>query len=203
MVKGKLITFEGIDASGKTTLAKEVYKKLKKENLAVVLVSEPTNTWLGKAVRRATESNVYPCSEALLFTADHANLVAKIRRWLSEKKIVLCDRYNDSSYAYQGVQLRKILAEKGIDSVEWLKSVQRPLTIVPDLTLLLVIEPELALARIKFRMKSKFERVKFLKQVQELYFEFAAREKRYKKLDATKSVEELAAEGIKEIKKLM
>ncbi|MEW6069307.1 MAG: dTMP kinase [Candidatus Thermoplasmatota archaeon] len=201
-MRSSLITFEGIDASGKTTLAKEVYKRLKKENFAVVLVSEPTKTWLGKAVRRATDSKVYACSEALLFMADHANLVSKIKRWLAENKIVLCDRYNDSSYAYQGVQLREILAEYNIDSVEWLKSIQKPLTVTPDLTFLLVIDPELALARISFRERSKFERVKFLKQVQALYFKFAAEEKRYKKLDATKPVKELTEICIKEIKKL-
>lgn len=198
-----LITFEGIDASGKTTLAKEVYRKLRKDGLAAVLVSEPTKTWLGRAVRRATDSKVYACSEALLFMADHANLVAKIKKWKAKNKIVLCDRYNDSSYAYQGVQLRKILAEKNIDSVEWLRSIQKPLTITPNITFLLVINPEVALARISFREKSKFERARFLEQVQELYFKFAAREKRYKKLDAAKSIDKLAAICIKEIRKLM
>ncbi len=198
--KGKLITFEGIDASGKSTLSKEVGKRLKFEGFDVVLVSEPTKTWLGETVRRAMESRIYPISEALLFTADHANLVSNIEKWLENGKIVICDRYNDSSYAYQGVQLKSILKQKKIDSVKWLKKMQKPLTIIPDITFLLVVKPEESLSRISYRTRSKFEKVKFLNAVQKLYLSFADAEKRYRKLDATKNIKTLTDECIEAIK---
>jgi dTMP kinase len=202
-MKGKLITFEGIDASGKTTLARAVYRNLKAEGFSVVLVTEPTSTWLGKAVRKAIERELNPYSESFLFLADHANLVESIKKWLAENKLIICDRYNDSNYAYQGVRLRERLARQGIDSIKWLKSIQEPFTVIPELTFLLNIKPELSLKRISYRRKSKFEDLDFLQEVQKVYLSFANSEKRYKVLDATKSISELVNKCLLEIKRLL
>lgn len=201
-MKGKLITFEGIDGSGKTTVCKKVYEELKKK-MRIVLVTEPTKTWLGDAVKRVMDEKVSPFTGALLFMADHANLVDKIRKKLEEGTNVICDRYNDSSYAYQGVELKNILAEYNIDAVEYLMNIQKPFTIKPDLTLLFVVKPEIAMKRISFRKKTKFEKTDFLENVQGIYMKLAEKEKRYKKINANRSVDEVVDECIREIEKII
>ncbi|MCG2825907.1 MAG: dTMP kinase [Thermoplasmatales archaeon] len=197
-MKGKLITFEGIDGSGKTTVCKKVYEELKKK-MRIVLVTEPTKTWLGDAVRRVMDEKVSPFTGALLFMADHANLVEKIKEYLDNGTNVICDRYNDSSYAYQGVELKNILAEYNIDAVEYLMNIQKPFTITPNLTFLFVIEPEIAMKRISYRKKTKFEKAQFLKNVQNVYLGLAENEKRYRKIDANREIDEVVNECVREI----
>ena len=199
---GKLITFEGIDGSGKTTGCKKVYARLKKKT-KIVLVSEPTKTWLGDGVRRAMDEKVSPFTGALLFMADHANLLEKIKKYLEEGTNVICDRYNDSSYAYQGVELKNILAKYNIDSLEYLMEIQKPFTIIPDLTLLFVVKPETAMKRISHRKKTRLETIRFLKDVQNIYLNLAEKEKRYRKIDANRSVDEVVDECVREIEKLI
>lgn len=199
---GKLITFEGIDGSGKTTVCKKVYERLRKK-VKVVLVSEPTKTWLGDAVRRVMDEKVSPFTGALLFMADHANLVEKIKKHLGNGTTVMCDRYNDSSYAYQGVELKNILAKYNIDAVEYLMNIQRAFTITPDLTFLFVIDPEIAMKRISYRKKTRFEKIRFLKDVQNVYLSLAEKEKRYKKIDASRGIDEIVNECIMEIEKII
>ncbi|MBA3043547.1 dTMP kinase [archaeon] len=199
---GKLITFEGIDGSGKTTVCKKVYEELKKK-MRIVLVTEPTKTWLGDGVRRVMDEKVSPFTGALLFMADHANLVEKIKKHLDTGTNVICDRYNDSSYAYQGVELKNILAKHNRDAVEYLISIQRPFTIKPDLTFLFVIEPEIAMKRISHRKKTKFEKAQFLKNVQNVYLTLAENEKRYRKIDANREIDEVVNECVREIGKIV
>lgn len=201
-MRGKLITFEGIDGSGKTTGCKKVYEELKKKT-NVVLVSEPTKTWLGDGVRRAIDDDVAPFTNALLFMADHANLVEKIKKHLGNGTTVICDRYNDSSYAYQGVELTNILAKHDIDSLEYLMGIQKPFTVIPDLTLLFVVKPEIAMKRISYRKKTRFEKIRFLNDVQNVYLSLAEKEKRYRKIDANREIEEVVDECIKEIEKII
>jgi len=201
-MNAKLITFEGIDGSGKTTVCKKVYGKLRKK-VKVVLVSEPTKTWLGGSVKRAMDEKVSRFTNALLFMADHANLVEKIKKYLENGINVLCDRYNDSSYAYQGVELKNILAEYNIDSVEYLMKIQKPFTIIPDLTLLFMVKPETAMKRISHRKKTRFEKIRFLKNVQNIYLDIAEKEKRYKKIDANRNVDEVVKECVREIEKII
>jgi dTMP kinase len=201
-MKGKLITFEGIDGSGKTTVCKKVYGELKKK-MKIVLVTEPTKTWLGDAVRRVMDEKVSPFTDALLFMADHANLVEKIKKHLANGINVVCDRYNDSSYAYQGVELENILAGYNIDAVEYLMNIQRPFTIPPDLTFLFVIEPEIAMKRISYRKKTRFEKTQFLRNVQNIYLSLAEKEKRYRKIDANRRIDEVVDECVKEIENII
>ncbi len=194
----KLITFEGIDGSGKTTVCKKVYRELRKK-IRIVFVTEPTKTKLGEMVRDTMNKNVSPFTHALLFMADHANLVEKIRKYLENGTNVICDRYNDSSYAYQAAELKKVLSKHNIDSLDYLMNIQEPFTIKPDLTLLFVIKPETAMKRISFRKKTKFEKAGFLGDVQNVYLKLAAKEKRYKKIDANRSVDEIVNECIRKI----
>lgn len=194
-MRGKLVTFEGIDGSGKTTLAKATYEKLM-TRYPMIFVREPTKTWLGEAVRRAISSKINPFSEALLFMADHADLGIRLADWLSEGKLVLSDRYNDSNYAYQAVTLKDKL-DKPMD---WLMTFQKPFTIVPDLTFLIVIDPELALKRLN-RERTKFEVFEFLRKVEANYLKLAETS-RFVKLDGCKPVDTLVNEVIAHIEKV-
>ena len=105
----KFISFEGIDGCGKSTILQLVYKKLKSNGYDVISTFEPTNSWIGKFVQKCIETEEDPFLTAFTFIADRIEHCKKIRKWLDEGKIVLCDRYAESTYAYQGVQLDSLL----------------------------------------------------------------------------------------------
>jgi dTMP kinase len=182
------ITFEGIDGSGKSTISKLVYKKLKDENYDVVLTYEPTDTWIGKQVQRCIESNADPFVTALTFIADRIEHGNQIQKWLEDGKVVLCDRYAESTYAYQGAQLK----EEINNPIKWLKELSKNRIPIPDRTFVFLINPKESLARIQNRDKLiPFERISFLKKVHENYLKLMDG-KRFMKIDATKKIEELA-----------
>lgn len=181
------VTFEGIDGSGKSTISKLVYEKLKSQGYGVVLTFEPTDTWIGKCVQRCIESNSDPFVTAFAFIADRIEHCKQIQKWLDEGKIVLCDRYAESTYAYQGAQLEDIVK----DPIKWLKELSTNRIIIPDRTFIFVIEPEKSLARIENRDKLiPFERITFLEKVHENYLKLAVG-RQFKKIDASKKIEEL------------
>ena len=86
---------------------------------------------------------------------------------------------------------------------EYLMEIQKPFTIIPDLTLLFVVKPETAMKRISDRKKTRFEKIRFLKNVQNVYLHLAEKEKRYKKIDANRNVDEVVEECVREIEKLI
>ena len=183
----KFITFEGIDGSGKTTILKLVYKKLKSEGFDVISTFEPTNSYIGKYVQKCIENNYDPYLTSFAFIADRIDHSKKINKWLNENKIVLCDRYSDSTLAYQSVQLEKLIK----NPIKWLKEISDKNIIIPDRTFLFLIDPELSIQRIKNREKIiSFEKVSFLKKVDK-YYNKLANSDLYIKIDATKSIEEL------------
>lgn len=200
---GKLITFEGINASGKTAVCRKVYDMLRASGIKTIFATEPTSTWLGNVAERTLNVDIEPFAEALLFIADHANFVPQIKKWLESDFVVVCDRYSDSTYAYQGVLLRKALAERNINSVQWLINLEKPFTITPDLTFLLVIDPSAAMDRIFYRERTKFETIEFLREVQKAYLALAEKEPRYRKIDAAQEVDAIAEECVKELEKLL
>ncbi|MFE3846146.1 dTMP kinase [Thermoplasmatota archaeon] len=191
----KFITFEGIDGSGKTTILKLVYKKLKSEGFDVISTFEPTNSYIGKYVQKCIENNYDPYLTSFTFIADRIDHSKKINKWLNENKIVLCDRYSDSTLAYQSVQLEKLIE----NPIKWLKEISDRNIIIPDRTFLFIIDPELSIQRIKNREKIiSFEKVSFLKKVDK-YYNKLANSDRYIKIDATKSIEELVRFCYKDI----
>lgn len=183
---GRFITFEGIDGSGKTTISQEVYSRLKKKNRDIILTREPTDTYIGAMVTKAIEENCNPLTIALLFMADRYEHVFQIRKWLEKKDIVLCDRYMDSTFAYQTVQLSQDMK----NPLSWLQNIHHLFYLEPDLTFLFVLEPQKALERIN-RKRSAFEKKDFLEEVQKKYLALAKKDKRFIVLDATLSIEEL------------
>ncbi len=141
-----LITFEGIDGSGKSTQARRLDAYLQDEGYDTLLVREPGGTELSERVRTLLlepELTVQPFAELLLFSAARAQLVAeRIRPALEAGRIVLCDRFYDSTTAYQG-------AGRGVAETEWLQAFHRRVTgdLVPDRTYLVEVDPETAQTR--------------------------------------------------------
>lgn len=110
------LTFEGPEGSGKSTQARLLYESLHARRFPVVLVREPGGTRIGDLIRRIVldlqHTEMAPTTETLLFSAARAQLVSEvIRPYLEQGGIVLCDRYADSTYAYQGYGLGRDLAE--------------------------------------------------------------------------------------------
>ena len=189
------VTFEGIDGSGKSTISKLVYNKLKSEGYDVVLTFEPTDTWIGKQVQKCIETDADPFVTAFTFVADRILHSKQIQEWLDEGKVVLCDRYAESTYAYQGAQL----VDEVEDPVRWLKELSEGRILVPDRTFVFVIDPEASLARIQNRGKLvPFERLSFLEKVQENYLKLAVGG-RFCKVDATLAKDEIVDICVKDI----
>jgi dTMP kinase len=196
-----LITLEGIDGSGKSTLHASLRVLLL--DLDPVFTREPGATWVGDSVRRAIAEQIDPITEATLFVADHAaHLAAVVRPALAEGKIVISDRYSDSRYAYQSVTLQKIIQ----DPEMWLRAMHNGWTIVPDRTFLCVLPIDDALTRLKpDSQREHFEKREVLEKVQNNYLAYARAEpSRFVLVDALKDREEIArfvAEAIREMAK--
>jgi dTMP kinase len=167
-----LITIEGIDGSGKSTLVSALRESL--ADLDPVFTREPGSTWVGDAVRRAIAEQADPVTEALLFVADHAaHLGQVVRPALAEGRLVISDRYTDSRYAYQAVMLEG----KVPDPAGWLRTLHRGWTIVPDRTFLLLVPVEEAIRRLpQDRGREHFEDGPFLEKVQKNYLALAEAE---------------------------
>jgi len=170
-MEGAFIVLEGIDGVGKTTISKRLGAWLEGRGRKAVLTAEPTEGWLGMAVRRANREDLDPRTEALLFTADRCQHTLAIERLLAEGKVVVCDRYYGSTVAYQGAALERGMGE---GAVEWLLAMNRPVMRRPDLTVLLTCDPGAAMRRVGARGdRSKFEREGYLSRVQEIYLMLA------------------------------
>ncbi|MEN6610444.1 MAG: dTMP kinase, partial [Methanoregulaceae archaeon] len=183
-----LVTLEGIDGTGKSTLHAALKEPL--ADLNPIFTREPGATWIGEQVRRAIAEEIDPVTEALLFVADHAAHLAKVvRPALAEGRIVISDRYIDSRFAYQSAMLERIVPEP----MQWLRQVHDAWTIIPDLTILLTIPPEKALARLgPERKREHFEEQEFLEKVQRNYFSLAEEDpSRFVIVDAQKEKEEI------------
>ena len=183
----RFVTFEGIDGSGKSTVSKRVFNQLKSKGYDVVLTFEPTDTWIGKSVQKCIETKTDPFVTAFAFIADRIEHCQKIQKWLDANKIVICDRYAESTYAYQGAQMQDLIK----DPIRWLQELSKDRIILPDRTFVFTIDPKISLARIKKRKNLiPFEKNIFLEKVNNNYIKLATG-KRFVKIDATKSIKEL------------
>lgn len=183
----QFITFEGIDGSGKSTVSKVVYDKLKSDGHNVVLTYEPTDSTIGKFVQKCIKTGDDPFVTAFTFIADRIQHCKKIKQWIDGGKIVLCDRYAESTYAYQGAQLENTIN----NSIKWLQDLSKDRILIPERTFLFVIPPKDSLARIQNRDELiPFEQLSFLKKVHKNYLA-VSKGKRFFQLDATKKIDEL------------
>jgi dTMP kinase len=188
-MRGLFVTFEGIDRSGKTTQARLLCDALGAEAIGV---REPGGTAVGERVRdllKDASTEIGPESEALLFAAARAELVARvIRPALEQGKVVVSDRFLDSSLAYQG-------AARGL-GVEEVERINRFATggLVPDLTLLLEIDPAAAAARAGESDRFEGEGRELQERVLTAYEQLAEADPgRWRRIDADRPADEVHA----------
>ena len=171
------ITFEGGEGSGKSLQTRALYRQLRRLDIPAILIHEPGSTALGEKLTRllkwARSTRIFPITELMLFNASRAQLLDEVvRPALKTGKIVICDRYTDSTIAYQGYGRR-------ID-VETIKNVNRLATgaLDPDLTVLLDISPEEGFARKTGQEPDRFEKEDraFHRRVRAGYLKLAAAE---------------------------
>ena len=194
-MKGKLITFEGIDYSGKTTQAKKLFNYLKRNGYKVILLREPGGEKVSESIRQVLLSSrntgMNPLTEILLYEAARAQLVSKIiLPALKQGKIVICDRFYDSSLAYQGYG-------RGLDTkmINYLNRVSVS-GLKPDLTILIDISIKVFTSRMRQNNKKKDriekEKIDFYKRVREGYLKIAQKEKkRVKVIDGSGVIEKV------------
>ena len=195
------ITFEGIEGSGKSSLIAQLKKYFKSSKLEAFFSKEPGGTDLGKEIRKTLLNPKYsfdPTSELLLLLADRAEHVQKIiRPNLQKNKLIFCDRYLDSTFAYQGSG--RNLDKKIIK--EMFKVLDFP---IPDLTILLDVPVQIGLSRARKRNKlDRFEKedLNFHENVRRSYLDLAKNDsKRIVIFDSSISEEELFKKAVNLIK---
>ncbi len=188
------ITFEGGEGCGKSTQAKVLYRRLSQLAVPALLTHEPGGTpfskRLGRWLKWAQDTDISPLSELLLFNASRAQLVTEvIRPNLESGKVVICDRYVDSTIAYQGYG-------RGLD-IENVRTVNNIASqgLRPDLTILLDISAEEGLARKRTKRQDRFEQedIAFHHMVRYGYLKLAAKEpERWLVIDAAQPKDKIA-----------
>jgi dTMP kinase len=187
-MKGKFITVEGIEGVGKTTNINFIHQQLEAAGRDVVLTREPGGTPLGEAIRGLLLDPAYTgmdstCELQLMFAARAEHLAKIVWPALEKGQWVLCDRFTDATYAYQG-------GGRGIDSgvIARLEELVQG-DFRPDLTLLLDVPVAVGLARASKRGaldRFEQEKVEFFERVRNAYLEMAQRSPdRYRVVDAS------------------
>ena len=189
-----LITFEGEEGSGKSSQAEELHRWLSTQGILAILTHEPGGTKLGEKisdlVKWAQNTDISPMTELLLFNASRAQHVKEvIRPALNEGKVVICDRFDDSTTAYQSYG-------RGLD-LERVKSINDTATggLRPNLTVLLDISVEDGLARKSGEKLDRFEKedLDFHRKVREGYLKLTGEEPdRWLVIDAMQSRESIS-----------
>ncbi len=188
-----LITFEGIDGSGKSTQAKRLYEYLKAKGYKVSLYRDPGSTPLAEKIRELLLSfEMDPTTELLLFESARSSLVwERIFPDLKEGKIVILDRFIDSTTAYQGYGREINLGTVSILNHIAIRGRK------PDITFLLNVPLEVALERIEGK-KTRFEDRDYLRKVRDAYILMANQEReRIVLLDGNRDVERVFEDILK------
>lgn len=196
---GLFISLEGIEGAGKTTLMQKMLAYFQSRGKEVLLTREPGGSELGKKLRSIilnAEEKICPASELFLFLADRAEHVQScIKPALAQGKIVLCDRFIDSTVAYQGYG-------RGMDIAE-LEMLNKLATggIKPDLTLILDLEPEIGLARANARNQElnltvkegrfEAESLAFHQKIRAGFLAMSKKEERFFVVDAQQNPEQV------------
>ncbi len=195
MKKGIFITFEGGDGAGKTTLIQKIFTYLEKLDFDVVQTRAPGGTQIGQDIRNLLlhkhDAPLSTRSELLLFLADRAQHVEEyISPNLQKKKIILCDRFNDSTIAYQSGARgfnEKFVRELCAFACEGME---------PHLTLYLDLNPKIGFERAKkahlAQDRIESETLKFHQKIRNAFKKIAKKEpKRFILIDASKTPEEV------------
>jgi dTMP kinase len=189
------ITFEGPEGAGKTTLLRGVAEALRAQGRDVVVTREPGDGPVGAEIRQILlhGQELEPLTEVFLFLADRAQHVATIiKPALSAGKVVLCDRYSDSTVVYQG-------HARGLD-VDLLREWNASATVGlnPDLTILLDLDPEIGLARLQSKDRLDAEPLAFHQRVRAGFLTEAEREPaRWQPINASLPAEQILQEAMR------
>jgi dTMP kinase len=200
--QGILIAFEGGEGTGKSTQSQLLAKWLEQEGETVVLSREPGGTELGKDLRKILLGHetgvISPRAEALLYAADRAHHVfSVIRPGLAEGKVVISDRYFDSSAAYQGAG--RVLNPGEVARISrWATE-----SLYPTLTILIDVPAEIGLGRLQSRDRLEAEPTEFHERVRQEFLQIAMMDpERYFVVDGTQSVEEIHTQIIARVAEL-
>lgn len=198
-MNGYFITFEGSEGCGKTTQIEALAKALEAEGKTVLITREPGGTVIGEKIRNllqdpSHENAISDMTELLLFSASRAELIAsRIQPALERGEIVICDRFYDSTYVYQG--LGRAIDMKIVEQLNQITV--GPLK--PDLTILLDLDAKIGIERAKSRQSGELDRIEnesldFFEAVREGYLALAKKEtERFKIIDGLLSVDEIKA----------
>jgi dTMP kinase len=186
-----LITLEGLDGSGKTT----VWEALRKRRPDATFTREPTDSWYGEAVERSIAAeDADPLAELFLYTADHADhLSGTVKPALDRGDLVVSDRYSDSRFAYQAATLAASdVSLDGTDPLEYIKAIHAPFSRPPDATIYLDLDARTAAERAG--RTNKFEQDGYLAAVRDNYERLIdAEPDRFVRVDATRPPESVTA----------
>ncbi len=202
--KSLFISFEGVEGSGKTTQVNMLYARLLRMNVDVLATQEPGGTRIGEEIRRILLNpafkEMHPMTETVLYAADRAqHFFEIIKPALNAGMVVICDRFIDSTLAYQGVARR--VGMEGVRNLnEWITD-----DFYPDLTFLLEVPYHVGIKRIEGR-KAALDRMEsegqaFHEQVQEAYKTLAKFfPQRFKVLDGGDTPGNIHREVMQEVK---
>ena len=194
-MNGYFITFEGSEGCGKTTQIEALAKALEAQGKTVLITREPGGTLIGEKIRNLLQdpshkNDISDMTELLLFSASRAELItSRIQPALSRGEIVICDRFYDSTFVYQGLG-RAI----DMNTVELLNQITVG-TLKPDLTILLDLDAKIGIERAKSRQSGELDRIEnesltFFEAVRNGYLELAKKEpERFKTIDGLLSVD--------------
>jgi len=182
------ITFEGLDGSGKTTQAQRLANHLTERGKKVVLTREPGGTHTGELIRSLIMNthHLSPIASLMLFSASRAQLIAEvIKPALQRGEVVICDRFVDSTFAYQGYG-------EGIDELTISRAIEASVSILPDVTFYLKVPTETALIRCVKANRLDMNNLAFYERVA-LGYDYQAwvDKKRIKVIDGDKSADDV------------
>jgi dTMP kinase len=206
-VAGVFITFEGSEGCGKTTQIKSLSNKLKTLGNNVEITREPGGTQIGESIRHLLQDplnadKITPITELLLFSACRSELSERIiKPALARGDFVVCDRFYDSTYVYQGIG-----RSLNLSYIEQLKTISVG-TLIPDLTIILDLNASTGLERAENRQSGTLDRIEaeslqFFEKIRQGYLDLAKSEpERFFIIDGSLSIQEIESIIWDEVKK--
>lgn len=204
--RGIFITFEGIEGAGKSSVLRYVEQYLRSCQIDVVVTREFGGTEIAEKIRKVLldhhTEQMCPDTEVLLAFAGRAQHLAHlIIPALQKKQWVLCDRFTDATYAYQGAG-RGLAAERIAIIEQWVQKDLRP-----DFTLLLDLDVNIGLERVRKARafdRIEVEKIDFFQRVRDCYLQLAKNEPhRYRVIDASLSFEQVVEQAKREMQEIL